>query len=431
MNKKKLLELIAKKEARKAELLTNSKTTEIAAELRSINSEMESLNGEIAELRAIADTLPDEDQAPAAAGNPEVVISSQQPVGRSQVLGTYGMGTGAVAGEEKREKDMSKKFEQRGADLKSKKSVTFELDEMPELRAVNIGGGKLVVEKKYSNTLNETFNDVSGVIDTVNAVPLQGGESYEKGFVKNYGEGDYTSETGDYAETDPVFDYVNIGKAKITAYSEMTDESQKLPNVDYQAYVRKNMVTALRKKISKQIIAGPGTANTLTGIFKAPENVIPTSSDLEIGEIDETTLDKIVFGYGGEEDVEGGAYLFLNKKDLAAFASLRNPDGKKIYKISLNGNSGTISSDESYQVKFIINSACPALSDVGTVVDTYCMAYGMPAVYEMPIFSAVEVQESRDYKFRSGQIAYRGSVWIGGNVAGYKGFVRIKKGVTT
>jgi HK97 family phage major capsid protein len=426
MNKKKLLELISKREARKSELSKKAETSEDVKELRSINGELSSLNEEIAELRSLIDTA-DEDDEEKRDDEQEGEQRGASPVGRSKILGTFGLGGAASTGEEKREKELEQKFDQRGADLKAKKAVTFELEEMPELRATSIGGGKLVVPKKYSNTLNETFNEVSGVIDTVNAVPLNGGESYEKGFVVSYGEGDYTSETGDYVETDPKFDYVNIGKAKITAYSEMTDESQKLPNVDYQAYVRRNIVTALRKKISRQIIAGTGAANMITGIFKAPVNVIPTETDLEVSDIDETTLDKIVFGYGGEEEVEGGAYLFLNKKDLAAFAALRNSDGKKVYKITLNGNTGTISSDESYQVRFIINSACPALSDSGTAADAYCMAYGMPAVYEMPIFSAVEVQESRDYKFRSGQIAYRGSVWVGGNVAAYKGFVRVKK----
>jgi HK97 family phage major capsid protein len=426
MNKKKLLELISKKEARKTELSTKAETSEDIKELRSINTELSAINEEIAEMRALLDTV-DEDDQDQRNDDQEGEQRGASPVGRAKVLGTYGLGGVAPNVEEKREKELQKKFEQRGADLKSKKAVTFEMDEMPELRAISIGGGKLVAEKKYSNTLNETFNEVSGVIDTVNAVPLPGGESYEKGFVVSYGEGDYTSETGDYVDADPTFDYVNIGKAKITAYSEMTDESQKLPNVDYQAYVRKNIVTALRKKISKQIIAGPGTANTINGIFNAPANVIPASSDLKFSEIDENTLDNIVFGYGGEEEVEGGAYLFLNKKDLAAFAALRNADGKKVYNITLNGNTGTISSDGSYQVRFVINSACPALSDATTAADAYCMAYGMPAVYELPIFSPVEVQESRDYKFRSGQIAYRGSVWVGGNVAAYKGFVRVKK----
>jgi len=155
---------------------------------------------------------------------------------------------------------------------------------------------------------------------------------------------------------------------------------------------------------------------------------IPLASDLVIVEIDADTLDNIVLGYGGDEEVEGGCDLILNKIDLAAFAAVRDAEGDKLYKIKLNGNTGTISSEGSFEVPFIINSICPSLTAVGTATDTYCMAYGKLMSYEMPIFSAFTVEESRDFKFKSGQIAYRGSVWAGGNVVSYKGFTRIKKG---
>lgn len=60
MHKKKLLDMIAKKEARKKELSEKAKTSQDVAELRSINAEMESLNGDIAELRGMADSIPEE-----------------------------------------------------------------------------------------------------------------------------------------------------------------------------------------------------------------------------------------------------------------------------------------------------------------------------------------------------------------------------------
>jgi len=318
---------------------------------------------------------------------------------------------------------------ERGSRLKKRESVEFGINEMSELRAVTIGSGNLVVPTHTSNALNATFNEVSSIIDIVNSVPLVGGEAYKKGFVIEFGEGDYTAETGDYEDAEPATDFVNIGKAKITAYCELSDEAAKLPDTMYQGMVRDSMQIALRKKIAKQIILGMGGANQITGIFKAPANVIPVASDIEIPEIDAVTLDKMVFGYGGSENVEGGAYLFLNKEDLAAFAALRDGVGKRVYNITLDkkGNTGTISSDSSYAVPYIINSACAPLSNVATAANTYCMAYGKPAAYEMPLFSPVTVEESRDFKFKSGQICFRGAVWIGGNVAAYKGFVRIKK----
>lgn len=58
--KKKLMDLLAKKEARKQELITKSNGTEDVAELKGINTEMETLNTEITDLRSMIDSLPEE-----------------------------------------------------------------------------------------------------------------------------------------------------------------------------------------------------------------------------------------------------------------------------------------------------------------------------------------------------------------------------------
>lgn len=98
--KKKLQALLAKKEARKAELGTKANTTEDIAELRSINTEMETLNSEIAELRSMIDAIPDE-TPPAAL--PQGGQRGAAPVGVSQILGTYGVSQGQqVPGQQQR-----------------------------------------------------------------------------------------------------------------------------------------------------------------------------------------------------------------------------------------------------------------------------------------------------------------------------------------
>jgi HK97 family phage major capsid protein len=179
--------------------------------------------------------------------------------------------------------------------------------------------------------------------------------------------------------------------------------------------------------MAREILIGDGGAGHFTGIFNAPENVIPAASDLTLSTIDADTLDQIVFNYGGDEDVEGSSYLILSKKDLAAFAAIRAEDGKKLYKITVNGNTGTISSDGSFSVNYVINSACPTLSLSGTASGTYCMAYGPLQNYEMAVFSDIDVEMSTDFKFGQGMVAYAGDIYAGGNVTAYKGFLRIKK----
>jgi hypothetical protein len=59
------------------------------------------------------------------------------------------------------------------------------------------------------------------------------------------------------------------------------------------------------------------------------------------------------------------------------------------------------------------------------------IAYGSLKNYEVPVFSPVEIAKSTDYKFKDGIICYKASVFTGGNVVGFNGFLRVKKGATT
>ena len=138
--------------------------------------------------------------------------------------------------------------------------------------------------------------------------------------------------------------------------------------------------------------------------------------------ITDETLDDIIYGYGGDEEVEDVAVLILNKKDLKAFAKLKDKQGRKLYTIVNHGNTGTIDG-----VPYVINSACKAVTDAQTATAEYCMAYGPLSNYEMPIFSDIDARKSTDYKFKQGQIAYRADIFAGGAVAAYNGFIRVKR----
>jgi len=381
--------------------------------------------------------MPDDNIPPKAQEQRSKEIEAEQrkkaPTGaKLDPLASMNIGNGVQQqGNEARKVEINKQLEKRGADLKAGKNVSYGMHELPiapSMRSITIDTTGLVIPTQYSNTLNQTFNEVSSIVDLVNAIPMTNGETYEKGFEKPSTElAAYTTDGSDYHDTDFITDYITIAKSALTAYTEISKQAQKLPNVDYQSMCSVNVRKALRKKIAREIILGDGAAGHFTGIFNAPEKVIPAATDLPISAIDADTLDTIVFGYGGDEDVEAPAYLILNKKDLAAFAAIRGTDGKKLYNIKTNGNTGTISSDNSFSVNYVLNSNCPALSLAGTAADTYCMAYGIPAYYEMPVFSDITISMSTDYKFKQGMTAFAGDVYAGGNVAAWKGFLRIKK----
>ena len=303
-------------------------------------------------------------------------------------------------------------LEKRGKDLMENRTIKVSSDEV------------LLPEHVDSTLAPYPFKPVSELVDRVHTINLQGGETYTKSYVKSYGEAGTTEEGASYSETEPHYGYVTIPKVKVTAYTEITEELEKLPAINYQAEVIKNINISLRKKISQQIIKGDGTTNNFTGIFSDKADALKDQADLEISAIDENTLDDIVFAYGGDEAIENGACLIINKNDLRAFAKLRTKEGRKVHNIDYVNQ--TIDG-----IPYVLNGNCSALSDPSTGTGTYCIAYGSLLNYEVPIFSNVEIGKSTDYKFKDGIICYKASVFTGGNVVGYKGFVRVKKGEAT
>lgn len=333
--------------------------------------------------------------------------------------------------EERKVDEKKEVLEQRGADLKAGKKIKVELEE----RSTVVSSGDLLIPRKYKNTIDESFEGVSGLVDRLNTVPLEGGESYSVPFEVEYGEGNYTGENADYSETDPETNYVETGRAKITAYSEISKEAIKLPNANYQALVIKRVRDSIRKKIGKQAIIGAGTTNTIKGIYNADVKVMPTAeaktADISLADIDIDTLNTIVFAYGGDESVESEQVLILSKRDLEKFAKVKTSDDKFVYKVTRKGQTGTIAyANGGLEVPYVINSACGSLSDSKTVAGKYTLVYGSLSSYELPIFSELEIEESKDYNFKKGMVSYRGDVIVGGTVSKYNGFVRVKKAGT-
>jgi len=322
-------------------------------------------------------------------------------------MGTYSAGAQIDENLEGRAAKVKEEAEKRGKDLLEGRSVTI--------------ASNVLLAKYTDTTLNPVFNQVSGLIDKVTTKPLIGGESYSKGYVKGYGTGDYTTEGSDYNSAEPTFGYATINKTKITSYAEDTEELLKLSAANYDAEVLKGVTIASRKKISREILVGDGTTGHLVGIFSANATAIDIATDVSISAIDEDTLDNIIFGFGGDEDVESASVLILNKKDLKAFSLLRDANGKKIYEIVTNGNTGTINT-----IPYIINSACYSITS-GATTGQYCMAYGPLENYLLTVFSEMDVQRSMDYKFKQGMIANKSSIFVGGNVVSANGFLRVKK----
>ncbi|OHE41478.1 MAG: hypothetical protein A2Y16_05410 [Tenericutes bacterium GWF2_57_13] len=302
--------------------------------------------------------------------------------------------------------ETQEQLEQRARDLK-------------QGRAISIAALDILHVDKQSGVLSPAFNQVSNLVDLVRIVSMIGAESYTKGYMKSNGMAGYTAEGGDYNAVEPAWGYIQIGKAKLTAYTEVPEEFEKLAPEMYLPEIKRNLEISLKRKLALEILKGAGTTNTITGILTAAyATAIETSKDLELSTIDDTTLDKIIFAYGGSEDIADGV-LILSKTDLLAFANVKGTnEKKKCYDIDYKAK--TING-----IPYVINSNITALS--AAAASAYSMVYGSLANYELTVFSALDVQKSTDYKFKQGQIAYKVSGFFGGNVVTWNGFVRIKK----
>lgn len=272
-----------------------------------------------------------------------------------------------------------------------------------------------------SGDITHAFEQVGTLDKLVNEVHLEGtgAESYKKPFAKAIGEGGVTAEGADYTTAEPTFDYASINKIKVTAYAEVNEEVEKLPAARYVAEIESAVVGALRKKIIGQIIAGSGT-DELVGIVNAPTSIITAAQRKTIAAIDENTLDNIIFKYGGDEDVEGDAYLVLNKLTLEEFAKVKGTDKRRAYDIVVRGNTGTING-----IPFVCTSKLAAFGSV-TAGNPY-LIYGKLKGYELAYFADIEVLKSTDFKFKQGVTAFKASVMVGGSPAMYNGFMTVQK----
>ena len=197
---------------------------------------------------------------------------------------------------------------------------------------------------------------------------------------------------------------------------------QKQSPLLYEAKVREQALLALRKKASALIVG------------KLKESTLVVTKDATVdsgkkGVINEKTLRNLVFAFGGDEGVEGGAVLFLNKADLVAFGDVHGTSEKKaVYEIEPdtdNPNTGIIK-DGGLSVRYCLNSnltACAGTAQTSAAQRT--MFYGVPAAMELDLFSDYEIAVSADFAFDKLMDTIRGDVELGADVVAQGGFVAL------
>lgn len=293
---------------------------------------------------------------------------------------------------------VSKSAEKRAKAFKESGKMTLSNKEQ---RAVLVSSGKLATPTEVGG-IEDAFNQVSSIVDLVKITDASGMGAYKVAYEIESATAATQTEGQSYNASDPQFDFVTIQPQTEAVLSYISKQAQKQTPLNYEAKVRDSALTALRKRaaaiITSQIIASD------------------LNEEVTLTALDEQTLRKVAFNYGGDENVVGSAVLFLNKADLVSLGDVRGDDKKPVYEITPdtnNPNTGLIE-DGGLAVKYCINSNLTA----GT------MLYGQPQNCELALFGDYDVRVSEDFAFDKGLLAVRGDVELGADVIKDGGFVK-------
>ncbi len=297
-----------------------------------------------------------------------------------------------------------------------------------ETRSTLLSGGKIATPTGVGG-IGEPQNILSSIIDMISIEDLTGMGSYKEAFVSAWQTAGAGTE-GTVANTsDPTFKIAVINPFDIDVVSYVSKQIKKQSPLLYEEKVRKGALIALKKKAISYIVGGNGATEPF-GIYNAADSAAAALCEaykVTSNKIDGTTLRKIVFNYGGDENVGAGAKLFLHKNDLIAFGDVRGTNEKKaVYEIIPDGSNPNIGiiKDGGLSVPYVLCSDLTALSDsTYSDADIPTMIYGNPANYKLGLFGDFEVAVSDDYKFGEGLLTVRGEVVLGGNVVADKGFL--------
>lgn len=281
--------------------------------------------------------------------------------------------------------------------------------------------GSLVTPTGGSSQINDgPAAQVSTLIDQVRVENLAGMSSYEESYVKSIQEasdGSLTTVSGTArTASDPVWRKAKLIAHEVQVTSFVDRNLSNLSPAAYAAKIQGFALKALRKDINKLICNGDSLGtHEMYGIINAKntdsESIVSTVA--EVTAIDADTLRTLVFGYGGDEEVSSQARLILSKQSLDAFGKIKlgTGDDRKLYRITQNGNTGTIE-EGGLIVPYTIISAIGANT----------ISYGDPLAYLLALFGAYSIRVDESVKAVERMNAILGDALVGGNVTVDKGF---------
>ena len=310
-----------------------------------------------------------------------------------------------------------------GRILAAREPVKLDLREfLPRMNSTTLATGTLVTPVGAGSEVRSGFSSqISSLIDEVSVMDLTGMSAYEEPYVVSEmaAQGGVVATTAGQARTasDPTFAKAPIAPYEVTVTTLVDRNLSRLNPANYAEKIQSMALNALRRKANALIMNGDGQVTPkMFGITTAKNSAGSAIYDgANIGaSITVDTLDTIVFSYGAEEAVGGGARLYLTKANLKAIGALRGTNEKRrLYEITAdpgNPNTGVIR-DGGLIVPYTI------CKDVGAEQ----LVYLNPLNYLLGLFGEYTIRVDESVKSIERMNAILGDVMMGGNLVVDKG----------
>jgi len=315
--KKKLIAMLATKEARKAELTTRSNASTDVVEVRSIGVEMDTLNSEIAELRGLIDEIPDEPTPPVTdaefRGEPKPGTTGEQrsmPVGRLNVLATYGADGGQP--HEQRSVDQYDTTEYRSAFMDYvQRGIKSDILEFRADATTGTGDIGTIIPTTVLNNIIEKMKDYGTIWAKINKTSILGGVEQPTSALKPVATWTTAGTVSDKQKKTTGSISFSYHKLQCRVAVEIVAGTVALPA--FESAISDNIYEAMIVALEQSIISGSGTGQPL-GIAKDPDipaAQIVTVAAADLGEYNTwtTLLAKLPRSY------RNGAVIILNDAD--------------------------------------------------------------------------------------------------------------------
>ena len=271
-----------------------------------------------------------------------------------------------------------------------------------EVRATLVSGGTIATPTEVKG-IQPNFQHVSSIVDLVRVENNEGMGSAKYAYEVENPEARDQTEGEAVTIDDTTYAYVTMTPDSIMALRQISKQVRKQSPLDYEGKVVDSAEKALRLKVAKYI-----TNKILAS------SLLDKPNALKISAIDEHTLRNIAFNYGGDDTIEGSAWLFLNKKDLIKFGDVRSDTTlEAVYEITPDTNNPNVGviKDGGLSVRYCLNSNLKDLDSASA--NDVCMFYGQPQNAVLGLFSDYNVQVSEDFAFDKNMLTIRGDAEIG------------------